>query len=61
MEFPYSSAHWGSGVVTAVAWVTAVVWFQSLAQTFPHATGMCGGKKCTLTSGGDMEMRMKEA
>ena len=29
----------GSGVVNAVAWVTAVVWVQSLAQEFLHAVG----------------------
>ena len=28
-----------AGAVTAVVWVTAVMWVQSLAQEVPHATG----------------------
>ena len=27
-------------MVTAVAWVTAMTWVQSLAQELPHAVGM---------------------
>ena len=34
-------AQWvkGSSIVTAVAWVTAEVWVQSLAQDLPFTTG----------------------
>ena len=35
----------GSGIVTATAWVTAVVWVQSLAQKLPHAVGVVKKKK----------------
>ena len=35
----------GSGVVVAVAWVTAVVQVGSLAQEFPHATSVAKKKK----------------
>ena len=30
----------GSGIATAVAWVAAVVWVQSLAQELPYAWGV---------------------
>ena len=37
-EFPGGSGDGGFGVVTAAAWVTAVVRIQSLAQELLHAT-----------------------
>ena len=40
MEFPGGSMDIRSSTVTAVSLVTTVVWVQSLAQKFPHATGM---------------------
>ena len=45
LEFPYGSSSKGSGVVTAVALVTAVVWIQSLVQELPHATSKKKKKK----------------
>ena len=36
-EFPGSLASEGSGVVTAVVLVTALMWVRSLAQELPHA------------------------
>ena len=44
-EFPGASVGSGSGVVTAVAQVTAVAWVRSLAQEFPHGTVMAKKKK----------------
>ena len=43
--FPHGSASWGSGVVTAVALVTAVVQVQFLAQELPHVVGTARKKK----------------
>jgi len=37
LEFPNGSAGSGSGVVTAMARVTAVVWVRSLAWELTHA------------------------
>ena len=45
LEFPGGSVGEGCGVVMAVAWVTAVVWVQSLAQKLLHAAGATGKKK----------------
>ena len=39
LAFPGVSVGWGSGIVTAVAQVTAVAGVQTLAQEFPYATG----------------------
>ena len=39
-EFPHGSAGLGSGIVTAVAWVAAVVWVQPQTQELPHANGV---------------------
>ena len=36
-EFYCGTAGYRSGVVTAAAWVAAVVWVQSLARELPHA------------------------
>ena len=35
----------GPGVATAVAWVTAAPWIQSLAQELPYAKGATTKKK----------------
>ena len=39
MEFSCDAGGLRSDVVTAVAWVTALVRVRSLAQELPHATG----------------------
>ena len=44
-EVPCGAGAWGSSVVTAVAWVTAAVWVQSLARELPHAMGAEEKKK----------------
>jgi len=44
-EFAYGSAGQGSGLVSAVAWVTAVVGIRSLAWELPHAHGCSKEKK----------------
>ena len=38
-EFPSGLVGQGSGVVSAVAQIDAVVWVKSLTQEFPHAAG----------------------
>ena len=43
-EFPCGTVNYGSGVVTAVTWVTAVVQVWSLAQDLPNAVGMAKKK-----------------
>ena len=40
MEFSCGTVGWGSGIVIAAAWIAAVLWVRSLAQEFPHTTGM---------------------
>ena len=44
MEFPGGSVGWGSGIVTAVAWVAAVAQVQSLAPERLHAVGVANKK-----------------
>ena len=39
-EFPGGAVDSGSGVVTAVVWITAVARVQSLTQELPHAVGI---------------------
>ena len=40
----------GSGVVTAVAWVSAVAWVQSLTQELPHVAGAAKKRKLVWSS-----------
>ena len=40
LEFPGGLAVQGSGIVSAVVWVTAVAWVQSLALELPHTVGL---------------------
>ena len=40
VEFPGGSMDWGSGVVTAVAWIAAVVQVRTLAQELIHVAGI---------------------
>ena len=40
-----NSGTMGKAVVTATAWVAAMVWVQSLAQEFPHAAAVAREKK----------------
>ena len=44
-EFPGGIVSQGSGLVTAVAQVTAVAWVRSLALELPHAEGVEEEKK----------------
>ena len=44
-EFPCGTVGYGSGVLTAVAWTTALVQVQSLAQEHPCATGTTNKNK----------------
>ena len=39
LELSYGAASLGSGIVSAAAWVAAVVWVQSLAHELPLAMG----------------------
>ena len=45
MEFPCGRAGYGSGIVTAAPWATAVAWIHSLAWELPHAGRMALKKK----------------
>ena len=47
---PLGLAIKGSGTVTAMAQVTAVIWVRSLAQDLPHAAGTAKEKKNTNLS-----------
>ena len=49
LEFSYGTAGKGSGVVTAVAWVTAMVCIWSLALECPHAVRSTKKKKKTFS------------
>ena len=42
---------WGSGVVSAVARATAVVWIHSLARELPPAMGAAKRKKKSVVEG----------
>lgn len=44
-ELPGGPVGWGSGVVSAVARATAVVWIHSLARELPPAVGAAKRKK----------------
>ena len=40
LEFTCRTVDYGSGVVTATAWIAAVVWVHSLDRELPHAASV---------------------
>ena len=47
IAFPYGSVGEGSGIVTAMAWVAAELWVQSLALELLHAVDIAKNKSET--------------